>query len=234
LIPLAVVAATAASYALAWLLDVPLLVPLLNTAASFPFMVLALKRGDLRLAIGRMLVWAATLGAAATLLSYLRPGPTDRLFLRAEAYRTEMFEWIRTGRGVESTPALFIPQHAAHAVLFATLAGVSGGVLSMPMGAMLMNYMGHYVGALSAGSVHPALTMTLAWHPWAVIRVISFVILGVVLSMPLLSRLFRFQPDWPAARRLAIAAGGGLLLDVALKSMLAPTWQRLLLQASGL
>ena len=63
----------------------------------------------------------------------------------------------------------------------------------MPMGAVLMNYMGHYVGTLAAAEprVRP-LTMMLAWHPWAVIRVISFVIIGVVLSAPLLSRLGRF------------------------------------------
>jgi hypothetical protein len=230
---IAIVAVTTASYGVAWLLNVPLLVPVLNTAASFPFMVLALKRRDLRLAVARMLVWAFTLGLCATFLSYLRPAATDRLFLRGAAYRTEMFAWVMTGRGAESTPAEFIPQQAGQTVLFAGLTLATGGVLAMPMGAMLMNYMGHYAGTLSARSARPALTMALAWHPWAVIRVISFVTLGVVLSMPLLSRLAEFEPDWRTARWLSFVAATGLVIDVALKWTLAPVWQRLLLRSVG-
>jgi hypothetical protein len=75
--------------------------------------------------------------------------------------------------------------------------------------------------------------MLLAWHPWAVIRVISFVAIGVVLSAPLLSRIVKFPFDWHAARPLAIWAGAGLVLDVVLKMLLAPTWQRLLLRSVG-
>ena len=41
-----IVAATLLSYALGWAIGIPVLVPILNTLASFPFMVLALKRGD--------------------------------------------------------------------------------------------------------------------------------------------------------------------------------------------
>jgi hypothetical protein len=61
-----IVAGTVASYAIAWLFGVPLLVPLLNTAASFPFMVLALERENLRLAVARILIGALTLGVCAT------------------------------------------------------------------------------------------------------------------------------------------------------------------------
>ena len=104
----------------------------------------------------------------------------------------------------------------------------------MPMGAVLMNYMGHYVGTLAETSAHPARTMLLAWHPWAVIRVISFVVIGVVLSAPLLSRIAKFRVDWTASRGSAPGwAGAGLMLDILLKTLLAPTWQRLLLRAVG-
>jgi hypothetical protein len=222
-----------ASYGIAWLLGVPMLVPLLNTAASYPFMVLALKDGELGLAIGRMLLWAFTLGTCATWLSYARPAASGALFLGADAYRIEMFRWVMTGSGPESMPSLFIPQQAGHAALFVSLALASGSLLAMPMGAVLMNYMGHYVGTLAARSAQPALTMMAAWHPWAVIRVVCFVILGVVLSMPVLARLGRFRADWRAAQPFAIAAAGGLLVDVLLKWLLAPTWQRLLLRTVG-
>jgi len=232
-IALAIVAATLGSYVVGWAVGIPALVPILNTVASYPFMVLALKRGDLRLAVARMLVWALTMGVAATALSYARPAETGQLFIRAQAYRAEMFEWVLTGRGAESTPSAFIPQHLGHAVLFSTLTLATGGALGMPMGAVLMNYMGHYVGTLAETSAHPARTILLAWHPWAVIRVISFVVIGVVLSAPLLSRIGKFRVDWMTGRRLVAWASAGLVLDIVLKALLAPTWQRLLLRSAG-
>jgi uncharacterized membrane protein len=73
----------------------------------------------------------------------------------------------------------------------------------------------------------------LAWHPWAVIRVISFVVIGVVLSAPLLSRLFGFGVDWTQGRALLVAAAVGLVADIVLKAALAPAWQRLLLRTVG-
>ena len=229
----AIVLATLLSYAIGWAIGVPALLPILNTLASFPFMVLALRRGDLRLAVARMLLWALTMGVTATLLSYARPPQTDVLFLRGESYKIEMFAWVATGQGAESTPSQFIPQQAWHALLFAGLALTTGGAAAMPMGAVLMNYMGHYVGTLAASSAHPAVTLLLAWHPWAVIRVISFVVMGVVLSAPLLSRRSAFRVDRTAARRLLLLASAGLVADVLLKALLAPLWQRLLLRVVG-
>jgi hypothetical protein len=228
-----IVLSTVLSYALGWAIGVPLLLPILNALASLPFMVVALRRGDLRLAVVRMLLWALTMAVAATLLSYARPAQTDALFLRGESYRTEMFAWVMTGQGAESAPSRFIPQQAGHAVLFSALALGTGGVAAMPMGAVLTNYMGHYVGTLAASSRRPASTMVLAWHPWAVIRVISFVVIGVVLSAPLLSRLGKFMVDWSTARTLLTYAGAGLIADVILKTLLAPAWQRLLLRVVG-
>jgi hypothetical protein len=228
-----IVFATLLSYAVGWAIGEPLLLPLLNTIASFPFMVMALKRGDLRLAVVRMLLWALTMGIVATLLSYARPPQTDVLFLRGEAYKTEMFSWVATSQGAESTPSQFIPQQAWHALLFSGLALATGGAAAMPMGAVLMNYMGHYVGTLAASSSSPVAALLLGWHPWAVIRVVSFVVIGVVLSMPLLSRLARFRADWKTGRTLLLVAAAGLVADVVLKTLLAPTWQRLLLRAAG-
>lgn len=233
MISLVVVFATLLSYAVGWAVGVPVLLPILNTLASFPFMVLALRRGDLRLAVARMLLWALTMGVVATLLSYARPAQTGALFLRGEAYQAEMFAWVMTGQGAESTPSQFIPRQAGHAALFSGLALATGGVAAMPMGAVLMNYMGHYVGTLAASSRRPALTMLFAWHPWAVIRVISFVVIGVVLSAPLLSRIGTFRAERSGARTLLLWACAGLIADIVLKTLLAPTWQRLLLRIVG-
>jgi len=221
------------SYAIGWAIGVPLLVPILNTIASYPFMVVALRQGELRLAIARMLLWALTMGMCAMLMSYAWPTATDTLFLRGAAYRAEMFAWVLTGRGAESTPSQFIPQQLGQAAIFTGLAIATAGALAMPMGAVLMNYMGHYVGTLAAQSRQPALTMLLGWHPWSVIRIISFVTLGVVLSVPLLARLTRVPIGRDAARPFLAGACIGLAADIVLKMLLAPAWQRLLLRVVG-
>ena len=230
MIALAIVLATVASYALGWFVGKPLLLAIFNAAASFPFMVAALRRNRVRAAIGRMLVWALTMGVCSTTLSYEYPLPTNRLFLRGADYRTEMFDWVRTGVGAESSPSVFIPAQARDAAIFSAAALATGGVLAMPMGAVLMNQMGHYVGALAAWSARPGVTMILGWHPWAVIRIVSFVVIGVVLSMPLMGRREEFSR---AARTYLPWAAGGLLLDIVLKTLLAPSWQRLLLRIVG-
>lgn len=228
-----IVLSTGASYALGWAINVPALVPVLNTLASFPFMVAALRRGDVRLAVARMLVWALTMAVFATFLAYVRPWEAGRLFVNGAGYREEMFRWVLTGHGAESSPSQFLPLHARDTALFIVLTLVTGGLASMPMGAALMNYMGTYVGSLAAASSHPPLTMILGWHPWAVVRVVSFVIVGVVLSTPVLSRVFRFTADRDASRPLLTWAAAGLVVDVLMKAALAPTWQRLLLRIVG-
>jgi hypothetical protein len=54
-----------------------------------------------------------------------------------------------------------------------------------------------------------------------------------VLSAPLQSRIAKFRVDWNVARRLLLWAVAGLVVDVLLKTLLAPTWQRLLLRSVG-
>src|SRR5436190_465153 len=193
LVPAVIVGGTAVSYLLAILIGVPALVPFLNVAPAFPFMIASLGRGRVAEAIGRMLIWAAALAVCATTISYLAPADAGGLFLRGENYRREMFEFLLSGYGPEGNIKLFLPQHLAHAAVFCALAIATGSLLAMPLGAMLMNYMSYYVGALGAASAHPWKAMALAWVPWAVIRIAGFVALGVVLGGPVLARILAFD-----------------------------------------
>jgi hypothetical protein len=222
--PLAIVAGTALSYAIAMPLGVPLLVPVLNTLPAFPFMIASLRRGHTGEAIARMLVWAAALGVCATAISYWRSEEAGRLFVHGEAYRTEMFSYVITGVGAEGNIRQFLPQHAFHAAVFTALALATGSLVAMPMGAMLMNYMAYYVGALAATSTRPLQVVAFAWVPWALVRIASFVTLGVVLAGPVLGRLFGFSCRLRDERRWIALALAGLALDVAMKWGLARAW----------
>jgi len=227
------VAGTALSYVVGWLIHVPAAVPALNALPAFPFLYLSLLHGRTRRAIVEMLVWAATLGVCATVVSYLDPVGAGRLFINAAAYRREMFFWVLTGSGAESDPGRFVPTQAMHAAVFCALSLVSASVVSMAMGAVLMNYMGAYVGSLAAVSRHPILTAFAAWAPWAVIRIASFVTLGVLLAGPLVSRLLRFRYRLRDHLPLLALAVGGLAADIVLKAAFAPAWHRLLRRLVG-
>ena len=233
LVPAAIVAGTALSYVVAIVIGIPWLVPILNVAPAFPFMVASLKRGDMGEAIWRMLVWAAALAVCATALSYFWTAEAGRLFLRGEAYRREMFEFVETGNGAEGNIRAFLPQHLLHAAAFCALALATGSAFAMPLGAFLMNYMAYYVGALGAASTQPWKAMTLAWVPWALVRIASFVTLGVVLAGPVLGRVLRFPYRLTGHRRWIGLALGGLLADIVLKWALAPWWREMIRAAAG-
>lgn len=232
---LVVIAATVASYALGSWLGVPALLPVLNAATAWWVMATELRAGRTSRAIGVMLVWALVMAVCATTMAAMgwSRGPDDRaLFLRG-GYRDEMLTWVRTGEGAESTPSVFVPRHLATAAVFVAASAGSGGLVSMPMGAMQMNSMGEYVGAMAAGSDRPLLSAVLGWHPWAVARVVAFVILGVVFSGVVLSRLFQFPFSIAKHGGLVGLAASLLVFDIGLKWALAPAWGRLLRRVAG-
>jgi hypothetical protein len=231
--PVAIVFGTALSYVAGALIGIPALVPILNVLPAFPFMIDSLRRRCVGEAVGRMLVWAAALAVCATTASYLAPVETARLFIRGDAYRREMFLFVLTGRGAEGDIRQFLPQHAGHAAVFCGLALATGSALAMPLGALLMNYMGHYVGALGSASAHPWRAVALAWVPWSLVRIASFVTLGVVLGGPVLSRVFGFEFRLRDQRGWILLAAAGLVVDVVLKWALAPSWRLFIKAAAG-
>jgi hypothetical protein len=101
------------------------------------------------------------------------------------------------------------------------------------MGAALMNYMGFYVGALAAASAHPLRAALLAWVPWAIVRIASFVVLGVVFAGPVLGRLGGFAYRLRDQRRWMTLAAAGLTLDALMKWAFAHPWRDLIRAAAG-
>lgn len=201
---------------------VPLLAPL-TVWRPFRRAVRAEKAG-LAFAVG--LLWAFLLSGGTVLLVESAPPTARRAVVNGETYRVEMFKWIQSGEGRESDLRSFVPVHAAHLVTFLLLAAVSGGYLGLALGAYLVGYMSYFVGAFAAASGEPLLGALVAWVPWSVIRVLAFVLLGVVAARPMLLRR-----RWPFARKemiLASVAALGLSADILLKATLAPAYARFL------
>jgi hypothetical protein len=202
--------------------------PLLQAAAAYPWMVLDLRRGGVARALPRMLVWALLIAVSVEALTFLYPSEGTTSVLNGGLYREEMLRWIRTGIGKESSPSQFLPEHLLHLAAFLLLSLATGGFLALLLGAVMMNYMSFYVGSLLLLSVRPVRVIFCGWPPWAILRVIAFVILGVVLSGPVLARLARVPFRWKDQVVWLKLACAGILLDIVLKTALADTWSRLL------
>ena len=222
---------TIAGWMIGLALGIPWLLPLLNAAPACWFMITTLRRGERKRAIALMLWWGLWLGIAGVGASILWPARAGMVVYNGDAYRDEMFSWITTGVGRESSPGAFIPQHLLHAAIFVALSLLTASTLSILMGCVLMNYMSFYVGSLivhCSGTTAATTAILLGWNPWSMVRVASYIILGVVLSEPL---LFRTPGRWPSPSGRGfwiLLATAGLVLDIAMKVLLAPLWPQLL------
>ena len=210
---------------------VPWLLPLLQILPAYPVMVAELRRERVSQAVLKMLLWALLIALTMEALAVFAPARGEISVIHGSAYRDEMVSWIRTGVGRESSWRLFLPQHALHLGVFVLLSLASGSLLSLALGAALMNYMSYYVGSLIGISQEPWVPLLAGWPPWAILRVASFVVLGVVLSGPALKRFAGVPFRWQGKRVWLYLAGSGLLLDVLLKILLAPRWSALLRSA---
>jgi hypothetical protein len=207
------------------------LLPVLATLAVYPAMAALILRGRRVAAAAATLLWAATL--SSTIIAATRHDPESMagVVFNGTDYRDELFDFIRTGSGRESDPARFVPQHILHFAAFGSLAAGTGGLLGIALGAVLVGYMSFYVGSLAAAGGAPLTALCLGWSPWAIVRVIGYVIAGVALSEPLLSvvrRRLGVSVPGLAYRRWFLVAGTLLIADLILKASLAPAWPALL------
>ncbi len=197
---------------------------------------LYLWRGGARsrpLAIAALLAWAATLSLSVVVATRAAPERAGELVLNGERYWEEMRPFVLEGRGKETEPARFVPEHLIHLGAFALLAVGTGGWAALALGAFLLAYMSYYVAQVSLLAQSPWLAGALAWHPWAVLRVVAFVILGVCLARPLLERI-RPLSAWREDRHLLATAGVLWVCDLTLKSLAAPAWSTLIRELGGI
>lgn len=217
-------AGTIAATAIGFASGSKILLPLLQLAVAYPVLYSLLTAGRRKQAFAAMLFWALCLGIIVVSACVHYPDRAEQSIFYGTSYAKEMFHWIKTGEGAEGNPVLFVPIHLLHFVLFALLSLLTASVLSLAMGALLMNYMSYYVGAVILASQDRVIAALMAWHPWAVIRVISFVILGVILAEPMICKIQKRDYDYSGVRPYFWIALNGLALDILMKSFLAPWW----------
>lgn len=203
------------------------LVPVICIIPAYPVMAYLLKKRERKLALLLMVLWTFLLGASMSAVIYLHPEAAKYRILNGENYSKQMMEWVLTGVGKEGEPLQFIPTHILELIVFVILSLLTGSFLSMLMGVVFMNYMAYYVAHLASLGSGSALFIA-GWHPWSIMRIISYIFMGVVLSEPALSRLLRYEYHFKNSRRLLYIALGLWMIDIIMKALLAPAWQNML------
>jgi hypothetical protein len=219
-----IVFGTLLSTAIGFLFGNRIVLPVLQIVISYPVLYSLLVRRLRNRAFVAMLIWAFCMGVITVIASIQFPDLATKAILHGPEYAAEMLHWIKTGEGAEGNPWQFVPQHLLHFVVFAILSLLTGSLLSLLMGAILMNYMSFYVASVIRLSHDTLLASLMGWHPWAIIRVAAFILLGVILAEPMICRINHMDYEYATARRYYWMALHGLVLDVILKTALAPWW----------
>ena len=201
----------------------PIFFPAATTAAIYPLYLADLRSGRNWRAAGHVLLWALSSSATMIALTALLGEQIGPLVLHGESYRREMFEWIRTGAGPEGDPRLFLVPKLREIAVFSALSLASAGFLGLFLGSFLLNYMNYYVGCLVIHAQPGRLWVPLVfgWPIYAIIRVVGYVNLGVVLSIPLLRLLKQTDLSLREVRGQLALALACIALDFALKATVA-------------
>ena len=221
-------AGTIIAVALGFVAQNQYLLPALQIAIAYPVLYTLLVQKQRIRAILAMLFWALCVALVMITASIHFHDRAARSIIHGTAYVQEMFYWIKTGIGAESNPWQFVPQHLLHFIVFCILSVLTASILSLFMGAILMNYMSFYVASVIMASNDKLLASLMGWHPWAILRVASFVLLGVILAEPTICRIKKMDYEYASIRKYYWLALHGLVLDVILKTLLAPWWSTML------
>lgn len=224
---LAVAGVTLGSYVVGYAVGSRWLLPLLNTIPAYALMVVLLRRSQRRRAVATMLLWAMSLAVVGTSFAYFFPERAEQVTINGRAYREPMIHWLRTGEGEEGQLSEFLPRHARELALYIPVGVLTAGAGAILMGAVLMNFMDFFVAGAASVSSEPLTTAVLAWFPWSVVRVIGYVVLGVIAAEPALSRWPGSTKRWNPPWRWVAAALACLVADVAIKVTIAPGWGRM-------
>ena len=208
--------------------------PIANTILVYPFYIKLILAGERRRAVALALVWAIFMSEAMVAGTCLFPERAKAIVISGAEYKGEMFSWISTGEGKESTPREFIVEHAREFAIFAGVGIVTAGLGAIFMGAVLLNFMNFYVGALILASANPLATALVAWQPYAVVRVVGYIIFATALAEASLGMATKWRARWSRVVAYGTLGFALVALDVIIKWAIAPLWGKLLRMASGL
>jgi len=176
--------------------------------------------------------WAVGTSLAAISAFRTAAGEIGTRVLAASAYAASMRGWLESGGPLGSSPGAIVRAHVRELAAYLAAAFLTGNLLSIAMGAVLLNSMNAwFVGLLGAAGDRRTVWF-LGWPCWSIARVLAYVVLGSACAQPVATWLGRPAPV-DDVRWLVEVGLLGVLLDVVLKIMLSGWYGRRLARSAG-
>jgi len=194
---------------------------LLCTIPAYGGYLLGLRNSIIS-AFAALLIWTFIQSSLVIFSSLRSTGKMAKLIFRSEIYSESMFRWIETGILPEGNSIQVIRTHLQQTLIYCALAFISGNLVSLIFGCMLLNYMNFYVSQLAARSKSWK-AFVFGWNPWSVVRVLAFLWLGVVLGAPVASYILKMNVEF---RFIWLIIGIiGVVIDLILKLTISDNWR---------
>ena len=221
-------------YFVAFIIGNKYILPFITSIPASIVLFRHLKNSKPFIAVLDMLLYVFWLSVIGIVLMTYFSERAEHVILNGKNYVAEMSSWLFGEASKEGSPSLFIPEHLTHMVIVAVSSLISCGFLALLFGTVLMNYMNYYVSVLIIMTGNPILSV-IGWHPWSVLRVISFIILGCALAWFLTSKITG-SPK-PRMRAVILMLMLSIILeaaDIILKTTIGSIWRDLILSFFGL
>ena len=216
-------------YSIAFLIGWKYLLPIATTLPAAFVLYGHMKKGRPLEAVVDMLLYVFWLTVTGMIWMYFMYGRAGDVVIHGRDYMAEMKPWLSGEASKEGTPSLFIREHLLHMVVVAVASLISVGFLALLFGTILVNYMNYYVVSLMRMSSRPLLLAVIGWHPWSVLRVIAFIILGCAFAWPLAARIGKGGKF--DRRRFITMVIIAILLEIAdimIKTFIGSSWRDLI------
>lgn len=204
----------------------PHFMPVAQTVALFVFLLIPLRQGLIRQAIGVMLIWLVIQLGVILILTWLVPLQLEKAIGDGFLYRSAYLQWF-FGRGVEPDSLWAQPLNRSielAGIMIGSLA--TGGLVGVWFLVRAANITGFGMGALIAplgGFSHLLGALPL----WTLVRLAGYAGAVVYLAEPLLTGNWSMRYYGNERRRLLLVVVGLLCLGLLLEFLLPGTWRTL-------
>jgi hypothetical protein len=209
------------------LLGQPNFMPIAQAIGLTVFAAIPLRRGELKNALGVVILWLGIQLLIMTSITMLAPLPASRAIADGLSYRMDLVTWAYAGnelpRSLLDAPLARLGEVAG--VLVGSL--LTGGLVGSWFLVRAVDLLGYSIGTLTY-EVTPGLGLLLGLAPWRLLTIAGYSGFFLLLAQPILTN--RWQPGYylKEQRRLVLWSVALLVAGLLLEALLPGIWQNLL------